>query len=469
VAGDAIDFSQAASFLNLGAVITSDTETSARLTLGAAVKQVEFDIEPVAPLAYETSDWLTFVNSPNGNPPPGWSVALGAPGVPILARSFPSSPLSIAQKAEADSTAPAGWQGAPFWRYIVSFSYAAAPQDQIVFGAVFNHSPSQSPSSPEPGLFEALANYQAQRASIWEDIEGKDIVSGANDFATQVQHVLTAWQGHWQTKERDARMARLYRIGQPGSGAIPVAFTGTLAHFDGVYTELVVEPAEGTPLVTAWPDIAVMADGKTWALIRTSGVPGRMHYAFPSGASVRLGAELTYEISIGGLHVAQYQEAYGGVAVIRNAVLLGLDGPAILGDFIYRAPPAVFPVSVAPYLSFAGPFDAGPWTPNGQAELATILAATLTSGGATLVTLAIEARSGSAAISPSLPLRLPVFYAPQVAYPGTVALDIQQKIASWASTWEPPSGWWEIIVTAYSALPDRLNEPLIALRLAFDT
>lgn len=475
IAGDAIDFASTSGFLSLATTVTPGPNSWIDLDLGAAVKEIEFAIEAIGATGYEESNWLAFIRPPVANPPPGWSIDLGTPRAPVPARSFPVAPLPIAQSARDDLAGPAGWAGAPYWRYEMSFSYAAAPQDQIVFGAIFNQAKPNVPQTPvDATLFEKLADYQANRGAIWDDLasgEATKVAQAATAFATAAQGIADAWTAHWADGARRERLDRLFRVGQVAAGSAPeaigIAFKGTLVHAGDTYECLIVEPAIDGPVVT-WPDIDIIIDGANYPLVPLDSSATRRRYAFPATPAVPVGATITYAPSIGGLHIATYQEAIGAIAVLRNGALLGVDAkPSILEDFIYRPSPIVFPVSVAPYLTFDAPFDGGDWEANGQAYLTAILAGLLTDGAASLTTVSVEARAGSAAISPALPLRLPIFYNPDATYPTTLAADITQRIATWATTWNPPSGWWEVAITAFSTLTDRPDEPLMAVRLAF--
>lgn len=472
ITGGAVDFSEPEGFLHLDAALAAGDDPCVALDLQARIAQVEFAISAVAGTAYDTSQWLSFVHPLLDDPLPGWSVDLGRPTVPALARSYPAAPLPISQAARPDPTAPPGLAGAPYWQYQMVFSYAAAPQDQIVFGVVLN-APPPAPRTRggEPGLFDALAHYQAARASIWNDIGGGDLASGAVAFAAQVARILPVWQSHWNDAERDRRLAQLFKVGTPPPGSpaagTGMAFTATLRHALGIYTELVLEPDEPSAVSDGWPDIAVLADGLAHALVPLPVQAGRRVYLFPPGLTQPVGATLTYQVGLGALHVAQYQEAYGGIAVVRNRALLGLEAPPLLEDFVYRTPPVVFPHSVAPYLSFAAPFDGGPWSDQESGPLAAILAQLLTHAGSSLTTLSVEVRADQPSISPALPLRLPVVYAPKAGYPDTLVNDLAAQLATWAAQWQPPLGQWEIIVTGYSTLPDRPAEPLLSIRLLF--
>jgi hypothetical protein len=468
--GGAVAFDAPSSFLQFAATIAPSDDACTQLPLTPSLKQVEFNIAPVKPLPYETSDWLSFLTPVACD---AWTIQLGAPVVPVLARSYPSTPLPIAQTSGPDLEAGGGWQAAPLWRYEMSFSYAAAPQDQVVFGVTFNVTPAnRTKTQANPGLFEQLANYQSIRDSLWNDIDNGDVEAGSVDLAAAVEGILPFWTAHWKDEVRDRRMKRLHQVGgvhaADGPAAAGVAFIGTLVHAHGLYVALVVQPFPNQ--TSQWPEIGVELAGVTHRLVPEADGDDRRIYAFPPAVTIITGAPIIYHVSLGGLHVASRQEACGGISVIRNAALLGLDEDPISEDFVYRAPPALFPHTVAPYLSFVDPFDAGDWSPvEGPNNLVAILQRLTTGPDAALEALSIEVRSDSGVIAPSLPMRLPVAYSPQTQYPGTVAMDIEAKIKTWAKTWEPPQGQWEIIVTAYATIEDRLNEPLIVARLLFNS
>lgn len=487
LSGDKIDFASSASFLNIAATTAQRDETWVDLAPVPQIKTIEFDIQTVIGLDYQRSQWLAFLDTPlAATPPPGWRVDLGTPRAPVPARDFADQPQLVSQSAVIDPHAPAGWQGAGLWQFGFAFAHSAAPQDQILFGAAFNNGKTPiTAAAADPGLFEALANYQAQRSAIWADLDPAQPIAtqkaAIEAFAAQVEAVGTQWAAHWKASTLDRRLGALYRFdrapdapksassaGQAAPAPHACGYVGTLRHAVGRYTSLDVERM-ATAASIDWPSITLNVADQIVPLERSVIDDHFARYIFPDEPAVAPGATIEYHVGLGGLHVASRQDAVAAVSIARNAELLGPDGPPTREDFVYRATPVVFAAPIAPRLTYAAAFDGGDWSADGPATLGRALATMLVDGTDQLTTLAIEARFVSDAIAPSRPLRSPVFYTPQVAYASGIVDDIAARLQVWATASPPPGGRWELTITAFGTLPDATAQALLIVPLAFET
>ena len=371
-----------------------------------AVNEIEFDVTPVV-AGYDASNWLSFVRTFDRFPPAAFSADLGKPLVPVPLRAYPELPALVSQAAQTTMIPRRPID--PFhWSYVFTYAHQSAAQDQIKIEIEFNRRPPAGLFKAKiDTLFGALAQYAAVSDTLWQilaGLAGPDANAGntvlantLDTYAGLAERVAKLWSAWWgvgscNTEVAAAGWVRPAHLGlvppsrraasraEPGAvpgsrapgDAAPHEFYHYLATLDyalvdavEVYVTLTLKRLDADGDVD-WPEITVIRDdGKEVPLTRSDEVLDETRtYTFPTESGDRVPAftRLAFRCTISGLHIARYQNANSAVAVIRNAHLLGADGPETCTAFVYSTAQLGFPEPLVPLITNSSRLDIGTWT-----------------------------------------------------------------------------------------------------------
>ena len=228
-------------------------------------------------------------------------------------------------------------------------------------------------------LFAPLAQYAAVAGQLWPELAALNetplkyttvLANAAQTFATLAENVATAWATHWAE-------GGFYVKPKPDVGADAIltgpatetyefssTLTATVEDDKARYTTLTLQRISSGGSV-GWPEVEVVRpDGKHIALTRQTPSGDTCTYDFPTALDDQVPAfvHLGFQLSFGGLNIADYQSATAKVWVVRNQQLLGPDGPLTNEAFVQRTPALAFPVPLVPSLVSNTPLDIGPWS-----------------------------------------------------------------------------------------------------------
>lgn len=452
------------------------------LDLSYVVNEVEMNIEPVID-GYDASDWLTFVTPFDDPLPPGVTLNLGRPQVPVPVRGYPPLPLLLAQTAPASVPHAKTHEDAMRWDYAFTYQHQSMAVDQIRLEIELNQPPLDLDALAlgEDHLFEALAQYDTVAAKLWSILNGLSDYDKAADkttienaiatFDTLVKKVAENWGLRWS-----AASATVSRQ-SAGLGPQPeiYAFTQTLdSRYDPekqktYYTSVVLERmrADGS---LDWPLMSVIhPDGMVVPMGRGTDTPRGRKYDFPPDveAFVLLGLEMRFDR----LHVASYQNASSQVQVVRNANLSDL--APTRSAFVYQTRWLAFPSVITPLLAWRDPFPIGKWdwkpadNPLNAVFTALFGIATANRSMNCGVRYGYElATTTDAAIVPYLPVKFrPKFTFLPGTGNGTTLADIVDAVKSWNDREQPVTdgGEWVVTIQFFSSVDGQLDRPLLQL------
>ncbi|WP_269582948.1 hypothetical protein [Roseibium sp. Sym1] len=453
-------------------------QRSLELTLDYAVNELEFGIEPIAE-GYDASQWLSFVHPLDQPAPAGVSTALGSPSVPIPLRSYPGYAALIEQHAKLAED-PQSYEAALHWSYVFTYSHDSAAQDQIRFEVAFNLLPGANAKQDEgEDIFPPLAQYAAIADQIWPEIAtltdlppatGTVLQNTLTTFSGLAGSIASAWAAHWgddgDTPPPDSERSAL---GGPVPESYEFSASLSSAVVDGhaVYTTLTLQrlKAEGD---VGWPEIEVVRpDGKHVTLTRQDPDGQTCTYQFPGDTADLVPAfvQLAFQLSFGGLHIANYQSATASVWVVRNQDLLGSGGPSTRDAFVYRTPALSFPEPLVPNLISSAPLDIGDWTSDPATNPLNAIFEAIFDGNAQARDISIAARYGYTLTGGDNPIRtfLPATLHPRYSYSGVAP--IVTAVETWQSANNPATtgALWGFSISLYSALDEALNRPILQL------
>lgn len=478
------------------------------------VNEIEFGITPVVG-GYDASNWLSFVRAFDQFPPAAFSAALGAPLVPVPLRAYPELPALVSQTAEMPLD-PESIDAALHWNYVFTYTHQSAAQDQILLELEFNRiAPSARFAVEEDSLFHALAQYAAVSDSLWQilaELQGPNanasntrLATALDTYAGLAERVARLWSGWWGVGSCDATVASLGQIRPahrglidpsrravaqagwrtaaglppaPSSGA-PHEFYHYLATLDSVrvdevdvYVTLTLKRlhADGT---LGWPDINVIRDdGTLVSLTADAPLDNTQVYRFPgddTAKRVPAFSRLGFQYILKHLHIARYQNANAAVSVIRNAQLLGPEGPQTCTAFVYRTPQLSFPEPLVPLISVDGRLAIGSWTQSAASNPLTPLFEQMFDNDFVGRQIAVSIRYGYTLVpsTPPIETMLPVKLHPRFTYDqATTVQSIIDAIAVWAEQADPVSlgGLWGLSIILYSTTDPSLDRPLLELQ-----
>ncbi len=477
------------------------------------VNEIEFGITPVA-AGYDASNWLSFVRAFDQFPPAAFSADLGTPLVPVPLRAYPELPALVSQTALTQRN-PVTPDDALYWSYVFIYTHQSAAQDQILLELEFNRRPDATLFAVGGDtLFQALAQYAAASDSLWQILEqlqgpnanaGNTVLANTLDtYAGLAERVAGLWSSWWGVGSCDQTVAALGQtrpahvglvhpsrhaaaqtklrtaqgLSSPVSGA-PHEFYHYLATLDSalvdgidVYVTLTLKrlDADGT---AGWPEIVVIRDDGAEAPL-TGGTPAgdTRIYQFPSGLGATVVPAFTrlgFRYTIPALHIARYQNANAAVSVIRNAQLLGANGPETSSSFVYRTPQLGFPEPLVPLITVDERLDIGTWTHTASTSPLTTLFDKIFDHDPAGREIAVAIRYGYTLVASDPPIEtlLPVKLHPRFEYSAASTVQsIIDAVDTWANQVQPVSvgGLWGFAISLYSSTDPALDRPLLELQ-----
>jgi hypothetical protein len=478
-----------------------------------AVNEIEFDVTPVV-AGYDASNWLSFVRTFDRFPPAAFSADLGKPLVPVPLRAYPELPALVSQTAKTADD-PQTVDEALHWAYVFTYAHQSAAQDQIKLEIEFNRRPPTALfKTPIDTLFQALAQYAFVSDALWQllaGLQGPDANPGntvlantLDTYAGLAERVAKLWTGWWGVGSCDSEVAaaglvrpahrglvnpsrRAASRAEPGAAsgssaprdAAPHEFYHYLATLDPglvdgveVYVTLKLKrlSADGD---VGWPEITVIRDdGKEVPLTRSEDVVADTRsYTFPDESADLVPAftRLAFRYTISDLHIARYQNANSGVAVIRNAHLLGGDGPETVSAFVYSTAQLGFPEPLVPLITISSRLNIGIWTKTAPTNPLTKLFDDMFDGDPVGRQIAIAIRYGYTLVPADPPIEtlLPVKLHPRFVYdPTTTVTGLIDAVEDWEKTVLPVTkgGLWGFGISFYSSTDPALDRPLLELK-----
>jgi len=473
-----------------------------------AVNEIEFDVTPVV-AGYDASNWLSFVLSFDRIPPAAFSADLGKPLVPVPLRAYPELPALVSQTAQTDHD-PQTVDDALHWSYVFTYAHQSAAQDQIKLEIEFNRRPPSALfKDPIDTLFRALAQYAAVSDTLWQilgGLAGPDANAGntvlantLDTYAGLAERVAKLWSGWWGVGSCDADVAAAGQVrpahqglvhpsrrassrAEPGAAppdAAPHEFYHYLATLDPglvegveVYVTLTLKRL-GADGDVGWPQITVIRDdGKEVPLDSSDEVVDETRiYTFPREIDKLVPAftRLAFRYTISDLHIARYQNANSAVAVIRNAHLLGADGPETVSAFVYSTAQLGFPDPLVPLITVSSRLGIGTWTDDPATNPLRALFDAMFDGDPAGREIAVAIRYGYTLVPSEPPIEtlLPVHLHPRFVYnSATTVADIIDAVNHWEKTVQPVTvgGLWGFGISFYSSTDPSLDRPLLELR-----
>jgi len=473
-----------------------------------AVNEIEFNVAEVVD-GYESSNWLSFVRPFDRNPPVAFSADLGAPLAPVPLRAYPELPALVSQEAETASE-PRNVEEALHWTYAFTYAHKSAAQDQIRLEIEFNRRPpAQRSAVPDETLFQALAQYASASDTLWHILAGLQspeldpadavLANALDTYAGLAETVAGAWAAWWGLGSCDEAVAAAGRVRPAHVGLVPPSrkaaprhkgsaddsaphefyhYLATLesAAVDGIdaYVSLTLKrlSADGD---AAWPEIIVIReDGKAVPLTAAAPAGDIRIYSFPTADKTDLVpafTRLAFRCAVPGLHIARYQNASSAVSVIRNAQLLGPDGPETCTAFVYMTPQLGFPEPLVPLVTVSSRLDIGTWTISAATNPLGPLFDAVFDGDPAGREIAVAIRYGYTLVASDPPIEtlLPVKLHPRFRYdPATTVQSIIDAAQNWESQVLPVTagGLWGFGITLYSSTDPALDRPLLELQRA---
>jgi len=477
------------------------------------VDELEFGVTPVVS-GYEASNWLSFVRRFDQFPPPAFSAELGNPLVPVPLRAYPDLPALVSQSAQTP-TDPKSIDDALHWAYVFTYAHQSAAQDQIRLEIEFNRAARSARFAiAEDTLFGALAQYAAASDTLWQILgqlqgdgatsENTVLATALDTYAHLAERVAGLWSAWWGVGSCDPKVAAAGQVRPAHRGLVNPARTAAglaaSASGEGAQTRLSGSPHEfyhylatlDAGLVdkievyvslkltrlsadgdVGWPEMAVIRDdGKLVPLTPDEPAGDARIYNFPIGETddlIPAFTRLAFRCTIGGLHIARYQNANSGVSVIRNAQLLGPEGPQTCTAFVYSTRQLGFPEPVVPLITVSSRLDIGVWTTSAATNPLTPLFAAIFDGDPAGREITVAMRYGYTLAPAERPIEtlLPVKLHPRFRYhPATTVQSIIDAAEAWAANFQPVTagGLWGLSISLNSSADPELDRPLLELR-----
>lgn len=387
--------------------------TTVSLDMDYQVTHIEFDINDVPDVkGYQASQWLTFIVPVNLAEAADINVdksplqqSLGTVDIPIVLRNYPKPPSLTTQMGKAvpinGGSTREILEKASAWDFSYTYAEDQAAQDQIYADITFNTFDSQQNRAMFKNGSRNLFNDMAQMISVWNPVLNDMIKylrliapsSDENDpnlnnafyamqAMVQVSHNLAlAWEQHNKTtstlqSSQNGMSAYDFIIQQkedphftttcPCKGnetckrlVVTIVPPQEMSELDKklFMEELAMQEASipNTPVINIKGYQRVPATDESGTTIKNSYwyVKNTENNA-AQGPKEYLGYPCSFEIpgrsvEAKGLNVLQFQNAWAGIAVIRNEGLVE-DNPTNSG-FIYRTPLIRFSNKLVPLLS----------------------------------------------------------------------------------------------------------------------
>ena len=240
-----------------------------------------------------------------------------------------------------------------------------------------------------------------------------------------------------------------------------------------VYATLTLQQLGEEAVPFDWPEILVIRDDGATAALTGREPTGTMRiYDFPLGEGATLMpafSRLSFRYTIGGLHIAAFQNATAGVSVIRNARLLGAEGPETSSAFVYRTPQLGFPEPLVPLITVQERIDIGAWTTDPATNPLTAVFNEMFDGQPAGQQIAVSIRYGYTLVqagADSIETLLPVLLHPRYDYTNGTVSGIIQAVGQWQQATQPVTtgAVWGFSISLYSTTDPDLDRPLLELQ-----
>ncbi|MGE4069781.1 MAG: hypothetical protein AB7E72_01235 [Lysobacterales bacterium] len=447
---------------------------------------LEWNIRPLSlpgGAGYESSNWLTLIPAFTVSPrilPDSIHIDLGCSEAPIPLRAFPALPSVQGQSAGPSYRQPTQQQ-IGLWTYSFSYRHEHAAQDELIVALRFNQSlgSAQRLAAQAPDVATALARYVSVADSLFALIGG--LGGGRNAVAAEaawslsqlIADVASAWSTHFQQRPLKAALGveseSVYWLD------VQLEYSPDGKSITSILLTRLPDPEQpsGSPATPAgpdgrWPDLIYQSpDGDSQVLVGEDIRPENLsrRYGFQGGQPP---SAQWAQIALGyaDLNVAQWQNAIGSVAVVRNRSLI--TGEATEQDFIYASARVQAPAAITPLLHFGANMDiSAPGTP--VEALVTAMASVFGNQSPDGLPLSIGIGYGyelAAGNSPTTGLItvLPVHLMPRREWTAALGKTLDEAIATWLKINQPAhsKGFLSFSLTVYSTL-QTTSAPLLAI------
>jgi hypothetical protein len=448
--------------------------------------------------------------------------------MPVPLRLYPAAPTLISQTAEPPRDRPETVADALLWTYSFTCAHPGAAQDQMLLTIEFNRprlvredsrvGDDAPPQTRDGGdsLFKALAQYVCVRDALWallaglrdadpDAAAGETLLAPALDaYAGLAERVAGLWSDWWGVGGCDDTPA----IPQPGQTA-PPRLAGQSRHWTepaspggaveagapasganhglhrylatldaapvkgvDVHVFLTLKRIEGDGRAE-WPEIAaILEDGTELPLAPDAPESDTRAYRFPVGGDARRVPATSvpgFRYRFANLPVPACENAHAAASVVRNARLLGAEGPETCPAFVYRTPQVGFADPVAPSISVDTRLDIGTWTSAVETNPLTALFGKLFGDDTAGRDMAMEVRYAYPLADSPTPMEVavPVALQPRSAYPpSSTVRSLIDALERWMRREQPATagGVWIFSLTLYSGIDTSRELPLLELR-----
>jgi hypothetical protein len=447
---------------------------------------LEWNIRPLSlpgGAGYESSNWLTLIPAFTVAPrilPDSIHIDLGSSNAPIPLRAFPSLPSVQGQSAGPSYPQPSQQQ-IGLWTYTFSYRHEHAAQDELIVALRFNQAlgSAQRLAARAPDVASALARYVSVADPLFALIgelggAGNAVAAeAASSLSDLIVEVASAWNTHFQQRGLKATLdvesdsvywldvqleysldgksiqsILLTRLPDP---ELPAGSAATPAGPDGRWPDLSYQSPDGASQVLVGEDI------------RPENLSRRYHFQSEQPPTAQW-AQIA--LSYADLNVAQWQNAKGSVAVVRNRALI--DGEATDQDFIYASARVQAPAAITPLLHYGASMDiSAPQTP--VEALVTAMNSVFGTPSPDGLPLSIGIGYGyelAAGNTPTTGLTtvLPVHLMPRRDWTAALGQTLDEAINTWLKINQPAhsKGFLSFSLTLYSTL-QATSAPLLAI------
>lgn len=434
---------------------------------------------------FESSNWLTLIPALDATvAPASLHIDTGNSRAPIPLRSYPALPSVQGQSASASVNDDPSLAQRGLWDYGLRYRHEHAAQDELVVSVRFNRAQSLARADvTSTTLAQKLARYQSVAApliALSAGIGGSDnarAARAAGALSELAGEVAPAWANHFRSVEalerpQDLSTESVYWLD------VQLLYSADGSRIDGIQLSCLADPDQPGSAVTApgpdgqWPQLLYRNPaGTAYPLVGDPVEPDdrTRRYRF-EGGEPDSAAWAEIDITYVNLAIAQWQNALGSVAVVRNRALI--EQMTTAEDFIYASARVEASSTITPLLRWTDAVDIGA----GQQPVDALREALKTLLGRTADGLALAVGVGYgyrlAGSSPDSALEtvLPVHLLPRKDWNPQLATALAQALDTWQKTNQPrvDGGFWSFSVTLYSSLDGPASPPLLTLeRLAY--
>ncbi|MBF0305456.1 MAG: hypothetical protein HQL41_07395, partial [Alphaproteobacteria bacterium] len=277
-------------------------------------------------------------------------------------KSFPTAPLLLSQNGAP--TAPSDLATAATWTFRLVYSHDHAPQDRVIVTVAFNLSPPPAKARAAAGsdLFTALAQYVA----VADDLNGlldslgdpggsarPEVANAVTTFADLAERIADAWAVRLPNDPIDPADDDDWVPAESHAFAVAVTTTGKTDRL----LDTVVLTRLGATL--PWPKLACETVGGRaipMVLDTPTSDPNQATFRPLNAVALPAGTRPVLSLAWPDLTVGAVQNARTSLEVVRNADLLGPQGPATDPRFVYRTATVTATDIVTPSITRPSPF-----------------------------------------------------------------------------------------------------------------